>query len=96
MAVTGTTGYVAYRVVQEALTNARKHAPGKPVAVTVAATAGGIRVEVTNPMVGNEPGPERGLAGMRERVEGLGGRFLAGPHGDRFVVDVLLPSGGGS
>ncbi|HET7735572.1 MAG TPA: histidine kinase [Nocardioidaceae bacterium] len=85
-----TTGYVAYRVVQEALTNARKHAPGLPVTVSVS-QSGGVRVVISNPLPGTEVGPERGLAGMRERVEGIGGRFLAGPHGDSFVVDVLLP-----
>lgn len=85
-----TTAYVAYRVVQEALTNARKHAPGQPVSIVVSAL-GGVRVEVSNPLGGGPVGPERGLAGMRERVEGVGGRFLAGPHGERFVIDVLLP-----
>ena len=71
-----TPGYVAYRVVQEALTNARRHAPGAPVDVTAHGDgAGGIRVLVTNRV--SEQGdaePGRGLTGMAERVAAVGGR----------------------
>ncbi|MEV7858944.1 histidine kinase [Streptomyces hirsutus] len=74
----------AYRIVQEALTNARKHADGAPVTVRVDYRPPATRVEVTNP-----PGTPRtdtggsgyGLIGLRERVTTLGGHLNAGPAG---------------
>ncbi len=67
-------GYVAYRVVQEALTNARKHAPGAPVVISLDMTAGLVAVRVASrlPQSGVAAGPGHGLAGMRERVEAWG------------------------
>lgn len=71
-----------YRIVQEGLTNARKHAPGAPVRLSVAGRAGdGVRIEVINPthnatgaiLAGGIPGAGVGLVGVRERVELLGG-----------------------
>lgn len=76
------TGYAAYRVVQEALTNARKHAPGSPVRVTVGQDGDALRVTVANPLpAGKRPGATggHGLVGMRERVVALGGELTAGP-----------------
>lgn len=89
------TGRHAYRVVQEALTNARKHTPGSPVAVWLHGRAGdGLQVVVTNPVtasgVGLPPGG-RGLTGMAERVQLAGGRFRAGVEGGDFIVRVWLP-----
>jgi signal transduction histidine kinase len=85
------TGYVAYRLVQESLTNARRHAPGAPVRVEVTAD-GDLVVRVTHPLTGSPAGtPGRGLVGMRERVEALGGLLIAGPVGDEFVVSARLP-----
>lgn len=81
------TGYAAYRVVQEALTNARKHAPGQPVRVAVVRDGDALRVTVANPVpTGERPGPAaaggQGLVGMRERVAALGGELTAGPTTD--------------
>jgi signal transduction histidine kinase len=73
-----------YRIVQEGLTNARKHAPGAPVRLSVSGRAGeGVCVEITNPirnatgatLAAAIPGAGVGLVGVRERVELLGGAF---------------------
>lgn len=89
-------GYAAYRVVQEALTNARKHAPGAPVDVEVTTTSHLLEVRVANPVAlpGAELGTGRGLIGMRERVEALGGRLRVQAAGDRFEVAATIPTGG--
>ena len=92
------TGRTAYRVVQEALTNVRKHAPG--TAATVVVTGGaaqGLSVEVCNPAPGAEtsrplPGAGTGLIGLLERVSLVGGALEHGwtPGGD-FRLRVWLP-----
>jgi signal transduction histidine kinase len=78
------TGMAVYRVVQESLANATKHAPGAAVQVRVAADFSGVRVEVVNNCSQlAPPHPETagmGLIGMRERVETLGGQLEAGPQ----------------
>ena len=91
-------GYVAYRVVQEALTNARRHAPGSRVLVVLQRLPQLAVVEVRSlgsPPAAAEADPAvatgRGLAGMRERVESLGGRLTAGRRDDGFVVEATLP-----
>ena len=86
----------AYRVVQEALTNARRHAPGAPVRVAV--TVGReVRVVVANDAPEQPPtaaDPGHGLAGMRERVAQAGGSCAAGPTaGGGWQVEVHLPVG---
>ncbi|MFI8253651.1 sensor histidine kinase [Streptomyces filamentosus] len=73
----------AYRIVQEALTNALKHAAPGEVRVALARADGALRVTVTSPY-GERPGPRApgsgaGLVGMRERVALLGGELAAGP-----------------
>jgi signal transduction histidine kinase len=87
--------YVAYRVVQEALTNARRHAAGQAVDIVVGAAADVVRVRVTtpNPSPASSTGAGLGLLGMRERVEALGGTLKAGGNGDTFVVEAELPRG---
>ncbi|GLW30983.1 sensor histidine kinase [Actinoplanes regularis] len=93
----GASGRVAYRVVQEALTNARKHAPGRPVELVVAGGPGdGLRIEVSNPVPeggvpGSVPGSGLGLVGVAERVELAGGRLAHGTAAGRFRLEVLLP-----
>jgi signal transduction histidine kinase len=94
-------GVCAYRIVQEALSNAGRHAAGAPVAVRVGCSAGTVTLQVTNgPGVpaGRQAGghgPGHGLTGMRERVESLGGSLSAGPApGGGFVVSAVLPLGG--
>jgi signal transduction histidine kinase len=90
----------AFRVVQEALTNVLRHAPGAETAVIVSPrAAGGLALSVTNgppPHVSaaGDGAPGFGLAGMRERVEMLGGTFEAGPvQGGGFRVAATLPPG---
>jgi signal transduction histidine kinase len=88
-------GRHAYRIVQEALTNARKHAPGAPVRVAVRAGADdGLVVEVGNVLApgGGLPGAGAGLVGLRERVQLAGGRFEHGPTaGGEFRLRAWLP-----
>lgn len=95
----------AYRVAQEGLTNARRHAPGSPVALRIAVSPGELRVVVSDvgarlvpsgpPAVGGGTGT--GLVGLRERVDLLGGRLDAGPRDDLddagWVLDARLPWG---
>ncbi|WTQ63096.1 histidine kinase (plasmid) [Streptomyces sp. NBC_00158] len=87
-AVPELVGRTAYRVVQEALTNVRKHAPGAPADVRLTGAGGeGLTVEVTNPAPGTRPaatahGPAgQGLAGLAERVALAGGHLEYGPTG---------------
>jgi signal transduction histidine kinase len=79
-------GIACYRIIQEALTNSAKHAPGAPVAVVVHAAGGHVDIEVTtahptNTAVGAEstplPSGGQGLVGMRERVALFGGTLEA-------------------
>jgi signal transduction histidine kinase len=85
----------AYRIVQEALTNAGKHAPGAPVSVAVERPAEHLVVRVVNgPGHASEPafGGGYGLVGLGERVRTLGGRLTAEPRLDGgFVVEAVLP-----
>lgn len=88
-------GYAGYRVVQEALTNSRRHAPGRPVEVTCRPGGRGMWLRVVTD-VGRplgSPAPGRGLTGARERVEALEGRFAAGSVADSFVVEAEIPAG---
>lgn len=91
-----------FRVVQEALTNCHKHAPGARVVVRLAHRAGEVAMQVENgPCDGKAPEPGlpsggNGLVGMRERVLGLGGVFVSGPtDAGGFKVSAVLPSGRG-
>jgi signal transduction histidine kinase len=90
----------AYRIVQEALTNARRHAPGAAVDLAVTVDDNGARVVVANGAAPAHPaGPSRdgaggghGLAGMRERVQLTGGTLTVGPTGDGgWRVEAVLP-----
>jgi signal transduction histidine kinase len=88
----------AYRVVQEALTNARKHAGPVAAAVRIAYEPAAIEVEVTNEAgaIGPDPsGGKQGLIGMRERVRLFGGSFEAGPWNGGFRVRARLPTTAG-
>ncbi|MBB5923607.1 signal transduction histidine kinase [Actinoalloteichus hoggarensis] len=85
-----------YRIVQESLTNARRHAPGAAVALTLDVDDGRLRVEVVNrPAVrpgAQQAGAGLGLISMRERVEASGGELTAGPTGDGgFRVMATMP-----
>lgn len=87
-----------YRIVQELLTNARKHAPGQLVRLRV--TGGpeeGVTIEASNPVAaGSVRGAGRGLQGVRERVEILGGHVELPEEDGRFVVRAALPWSGRS
>lgn len=93
----GTVARTAYRIVQEALTNARKHAPGQPVRVLITGSAGNeLTIQVANPVPADAasglPGSGTGLVGLTERARLLGGRLdhrLTADH--RFVLTARLP-----
>ena len=86
----------AYRIVQEALTNTRRHAPGAAVDVELDRTPDCLHLRVRD----NGPGPPaadlargHGLAGMRERAAAVGGELRTGPAaGGGFLVDATLPA----
>ena len=87
----------AYRIIQEGLTNAIRHA-GRPagelsVDMSIRLDASGLRLAVTNPVSGasDTSGGGRGLAGIRERVAVLQGTVDAGPDGDSWRLAVTLP-----
>ncbi|MFF4990864.1 sensor histidine kinase [Streptosporangium saharense] len=84
----------AYRIIQEALTNARVHAPGARVSIELAYRPALLALRITD----NGPGPSgdtgdgHGLVGMRERALALGGWFTAGPGpSGGFLIQVGLP-----
>ena len=90
-------GLSAYRIVQEALTNALKHAPGSRVAGRLERRAGELAVEVENDPGADEPAVRvesgHGLAGVRERVAIFGGTVDAGPtEGGGFRLVATLPA----
>ncbi|MFB4317711.1 sensor histidine kinase [Actinomadura sp. 21ATH] len=94
----GSAELTTYRVVQEALTNALKYAHGSRTVVHVRYGAKEISVEVSNDGSGSgtaSPGGSgRGLAGLGERVEALGGEFGADPRPDGgFAVRARIPAG---
>lgn len=91
----------AYRVVQEGLTNAMKHAPGAAVQVRLVLD-GDLLIEVCNDRAsGPEPmlatsGSGLGLAGMRERIQALGGSMTAGPDDDGWCLRAHIPASASS
>ncbi|MCO5973818.1 sensor histidine kinase [Actinoallomurus soli] len=94
----GSAEFVAYRVVQEALTNALKYAHGSRTEVRVRYGGRDITVEVctdgSGSRAGSPGGSGRGLAGLRERVEALDGEFDAEPRAaGGFVVRARIPAG---
>jgi signal transduction histidine kinase len=90
-----TVELAAYRITQEALTNARRHAPGAAVDVELRYTDSALRLRIRD----NGPGPPpvtpaggHGMPGMRERATAVGGRLRTGPaQGGGFLVDATLP-----
>ncbi|GHF64169.1 histidine kinase [Streptomyces mashuensis] len=94
----------AYRVVQEALTNVHKHAPGARAVVRLAHRDAEVALQVENgpAEAGAEGGPRlpsggNGLVGMRERVVALGGVFVSGPtEAGGFRVSAVIPAKGAS
>ncbi|MFD9891197.1 sensor histidine kinase [Amycolatopsis sp. NPDC059027] len=96
-ALPGTTGRTAYRVVQEALTNARKHAPGQPVRIALDGSPGArLVITVSNPMPGAPadpaiPGAGTGLVGLTERVRLAGGELDHQATPEEFRLSAWLP-----
>jgi len=87
----------AYRIIQESLTNAHKHATGAVVELHLSYTRAGLTIKVTTPhttpgdVFGGGTG--HGLIGMHERAAALGGTLQAGPvAGDTFAVHAFLPA----
>jgi signal transduction histidine kinase len=87
---------VAYRIVQEGLTNAIKHAPGSEMTLRVAARGGELEIELWN--AGGQgssslahAGSGLGLRGLRERVAELGGSLEAGPRGGGWRLAAAIP-----
>jgi signal transduction histidine kinase len=105
--VPGALGRTAYRIVQEGLTNARKHAPGQPVRLLLAGRPGRqLLIELTNPMLPAVPagadahsaaslagtGTGTGLIGLTERVRLAGGELDRGAGIDgQFLLTARLP-----
>lgn len=90
-------GKVAYRAIQEGLTNARRHAPGAPVSLEVSATPqAGVHIHISNPIATDATETQRahgaGLPGLAARVHSVNGQCRYGMD-DRhlFHVDVQLP-----
>jgi signal transduction histidine kinase len=100
------TGLTVYRIAQEALTNAAKHAPGASVTVTLTVGPATVRLAVDSaaePGTGSAPdvragsgmgmraGSGMGMVSMRERAESVGGSCQAGPGGGGWLVEATLP-----
>ena len=92
--------HAVHRAVQEGLTNARKHAAGQPVSITVREVAGEVGIEMRNPLSAAKAGDRAGasaggygLVGLRERVELSGGRMNVhvGEEGEEFRWSIQLP-----
>lgn len=99
-ALPAAVGTAAYRVVQEAFTNALRHSGSGPAELDVRDAPDGFTVTVSTPAGRRSmlplPGPRaggRGLAGLDRRVRETGGTFRAGARGDRFVVEARWPRG---
>lgn len=95
--LTGPRAAALESAVREALSNARRHAPGQPVTVELAWAPAEVRLVVTNPLPArptDTPGGGYGLRGMTERFAGLpgGGRLDAGVCDGRFVVRATAPT----
>jgi len=90
-------GLAVIRTAQEALTNARKHAPGATVRIALRYSPVWCELHVTDAGGTHEPGPLAasgggyGLVGMRERAELIGGTLEAGPTGEGFSVLLRVP-----
>jgi signal transduction histidine kinase len=89
----------AFRTTQEALTNARKHAPGQPVSIAVSYKPQEMTLRVSNPLPPDDAvapladaGAGYGLTGLRERAALAGGTLTAGEDGGRWQVQLHLPA----
>ena len=92
-------GLTVYRTAQEALTNARKHAPGQPVRLTLGYAPAELTLQVVNPLPTLDTerplaasGAGYGLTGLRERAALSGGTLTAGPAGGDWRVTLRIPA----
>jgi MYXO-CTERM domain-containing protein len=84
----------AFRIVQESLTNAAKHAPASRVRLHLDDHDGELVIEIENDLVPGAPaggGTGTGLVGLHERADAVGGTVTAGPDGGRWRVRAVLP-----
>jgi signal transduction histidine kinase len=87
----------AYRIIQEALSNTLRHAPGATTRVEIGYVLGGLGLRIVNDpppatsLSKPSPGAGHGITGMRERVSMLGGEMTAGPVDGGYEVAVFLP-----
>jgi len=91
---TGATDLVAYRIVQEGLTNAHKHSSARAARVEIVAADEVLAIEVSNPASRAAeplPGGGLGLVGMRERAAAVGGSVWSGRDGDVYRLRAELP-----
>jgi signal transduction histidine kinase len=93
-AVSSTTGLAVYRIAQESLANVVKHAPGAAATVCLQVDGAGVCLEVADSGNGSAApaGEGRGVAGMKERAELLGGSVRAGRGERGWVVEAALPA----
>jgi signal transduction histidine kinase len=87
--------HAAYRIVQEALTNAGKHGSGTIAHLRIEYPTDAVIVDVTNPSPkrsATTDSPGHGLIGMRERTAAIGGTFTAGQATNQFHVHAVLPT----
>lgn len=93
--VGGLADSVAYRVVQEGLTNADKHGSGRTAALRIAVTGDAVRIAIANPFQARQPGVGDlgglGLIGLHERVGSAGGTISAEGDGRQFLLQAQLP-----
>lgn len=92
--LTAPVGLGLYRVAQESLANVAKHATDAPAEVELEVTARQARLTVRNPVIGLRLPADNlgnGLAGMRARIEQLGGRLTAGRGGEAWIVQAVVP-----
>ncbi len=84
----------AYRIVQEALTNARRHGGHGVTRMRMAWNDSTLHLEVTNPVRTDQPPvqPGHGIHGMAERAQLFGGTLTSGIEGDRWAVRAVLPA----
>ncbi|MEZ0053034.1 signal transduction histidine kinase [Mycobacterium sp. MAA66] len=95
--VTGATGLALYRITQESLANIVKHAPNAAVEMTLLVSETDVTLDIVNAnphgLTGNATTDGRGLRGMRQRVELLGGVIVVGPCSKGWAVQVSIPIG---
>jgi signal transduction histidine kinase len=88
------TGMAVYRLLQEALTNTGKHAPGSAAQIVLRYERGRLSITVDNDTVAGVEavGGEQGLRTMRERIAQVGGAVISGAVGDRWQVRAWVPA----